>query len=157
MGEQFSPLDCMAKARVKGMFFHRLRRGDDTVGNPHQTQIYQFELFELILLLGEKPEREAALSTRPEVCPNARIARARRAFALPPFCAASQVWRYSAAASPRGREIGTKMATHAVNSHTNRARHFNVRVQIPESWLVSALAGQRVRYLGGTTCLTLLV
>ena len=26
-------------------------RGDDTVGNPHRTQISQFELFELILLL----------------------------------------------------------------------------------------------------------
>ena len=27
-----------------------LRRGDDTVGNPHRVQIHQFELFELILL-----------------------------------------------------------------------------------------------------------
>ena len=26
-------------------------RGDDTVGNPHRAQIYQFELFELILAL----------------------------------------------------------------------------------------------------------
>ena len=25
-------------------------RGDDTVGNPHRGQIYQFELFELVLL-----------------------------------------------------------------------------------------------------------
>ena len=29
----------------------RLGRGDDKVGNPHRTQIYRFELFELILLL----------------------------------------------------------------------------------------------------------
>ena len=28
-----------------------LRRGDDAVGNPYRAQIYQFELFELILLL----------------------------------------------------------------------------------------------------------
>ena len=28
-----------------------LRRGDDAVGNPHRTQIYQFELFELIRIL----------------------------------------------------------------------------------------------------------
>ena len=27
------------------------RRGDDTVGNPHRAQFFQFELFELILLL----------------------------------------------------------------------------------------------------------
>ena len=26
-------------------------RGDDTVGNPHRAQIWQFELFELVLLL----------------------------------------------------------------------------------------------------------
>ena len=26
-------------------------RGDDTIGNPHRAQMYQFELFELILLL----------------------------------------------------------------------------------------------------------
>ena len=29
----------------------RFGRGDDTVGNPHRAQIYQLELFELILLL----------------------------------------------------------------------------------------------------------
>ena len=29
----------------------RIGRGDDTVGNPHRAQIYQIELFELILLL----------------------------------------------------------------------------------------------------------
>ena len=28
-----------------------LRRGDDTVGNPHRAQVFQFELFELSLLL----------------------------------------------------------------------------------------------------------
>ena len=28
----------------------KLGRGDDTVGNPHRAKIYQFELFELILL-----------------------------------------------------------------------------------------------------------
>ena len=33
-------------------------RGDDTVGNPHRTQICQFELFELILLL--KLDKQAA-------------------------------------------------------------------------------------------------
>ena len=31
--------------------FEEFGRGDDTVGNPHRAQIYQFELFELILLL----------------------------------------------------------------------------------------------------------
>ena len=30
--------------------FGFVRRGDDTVGNPHRAQISQFELFELILL-----------------------------------------------------------------------------------------------------------
>ena len=29
----------------------RFGRGDDTVGNPHRAQIFQFDLFELILLL----------------------------------------------------------------------------------------------------------
>ena len=31
-------------------------RGDDTVGNPHRAQIYQFELFELTLLLQERKQ-----------------------------------------------------------------------------------------------------
>ena len=28
-----------------------IRRGDDTVGNPHRAQISQFELFEFVLVL----------------------------------------------------------------------------------------------------------
>ena len=50
----------------------RLGRGDDTVGNPHQAQITQFELFELILLLKlnkqlpvERFEATASQSTVP--------------------------------------------------------------------------------------------
>ena len=49
-------------------------RGEDTVGNPHRAQIYQFELFELILLLKldkrfsiEQFEPRASQSTVP--CP----------------------------------------------------------------------------------------
>ena len=30
---------------------HKFGTGDDTVGNPRRAQMYQFELFELILLL----------------------------------------------------------------------------------------------------------
>ena len=37
--------------RISPNTLAHLGRGDDTVGNPHRTQIVQFELFELILLL----------------------------------------------------------------------------------------------------------
>ena len=47
-------------------------RGDDTIGNPHRTLIYQFEFFELILLLKldkqfpvEQFEATASQSTAP--------------------------------------------------------------------------------------------
>ena len=50
----------------------RIGRGDDTVGNPHRAQIYQFELFEPILLLKldkqlpvERFEATVSLSTVP--------------------------------------------------------------------------------------------
>ena len=40
-----------------------IRKGDDTVGNPHRAQVPQFELFELILLL--KFEATSSQSTVP--------------------------------------------------------------------------------------------
>ena len=43
-GEQFLPLDRRAKAGL-------VEGWDATVGNPHRTNIYNFELFELLLLL----------------------------------------------------------------------------------------------------------
>ena len=53
-------------------FCWNARKGDDTVGNPHRAQIYQFELFELILLLKlnkqlpvEQSEATASHSTVP--------------------------------------------------------------------------------------------
>ena len=39
------------RSRFDGFDFDRVRRGDDTVGNPHRAQMSQFELFELIRLL----------------------------------------------------------------------------------------------------------
>ena len=46
--------DCqMAKAErgTSGKTLALILKGDDTVGNPHRAQTYQFELFELCLLL----------------------------------------------------------------------------------------------------------
>ena len=40
-----------ARRQKGGALSPLLGRGDDTVGNPHRIQIYQFELFELVLLL----------------------------------------------------------------------------------------------------------
>ena len=54
-------------------------RGDDTVGNPHRAQMFQFELFELVLLLKldeqfpveqfEASRAEAAVSQSAVACP----------------------------------------------------------------------------------------
>ena len=49
---RIAPRMCTTAARPKGCPPQRLilRRGDDTVGNPHRAQIDEFKLFELILL-----------------------------------------------------------------------------------------------------------
>ena len=39
---------CVGREQRCMLFFGR---GDDRVGNPHRAQVYQFELFKLILLL----------------------------------------------------------------------------------------------------------
>ena len=64
--------DCRVNARRKGsapFLDVGSERGDDTVGNPHRTQISQFELFELILLLKldkrQRFEASASQSTVP--------------------------------------------------------------------------------------------